>query len=182
MKFYNYKMIRKANTNEANQCINLLKLALDDIIYTLSKSNDEKYTNDFLISMFKSEQCRISYKNTTVFEKDNKIVGVMVSYGGKDVKYLDKHYKNIFEKECFDDEYYIDAIAVDEKYRGNKIATKLINYTDNLAKDKNYNKISLIVDNHKEKTMQFYQRLGFLYDQDFRVYDKDFKHMIKDIK
>lgn len=173
-------MIRQANKSDLQAVIRLLKLALDDIIYHLSGTKDELQTDNKLQELFLSKQSRISYKNITIFEENGVVAGIMVSYDGSKLNWLDEHFKGVFERECFDDEYYIDAIAVDENFRNKGIATKLINQTKNLAKMANQAKISLIVDINKPKNVALYEKLGFKTDQILKIYNHEYKHMIKD--
>lgn len=175
-------MIRKAKKIDIIHSLPLLKLALDDIIYHLSGTKDEEKTDQKLAELFLSEQSRISYKNIAVFEENGLVVAVMVSYSGSKLSWLDELYKDIFEKECFDDEYYIDAVAVDEKFRGRGIATMLIEYASSLAKTQNHQKIALIVDKNKEKNIRLYEKIGFKTDQNLEIYNHTYKHMIKDIE
>ena len=68
---------------------------------------------------------------------------------GGDVAQLDReisqHLKALgkdgqVEKECFDDEFYIDSIAVDEKFRGQGLAKELIIHSFTKAKELGYKK------------------------------------------
>ncbi|MGH1599906.1 GNAT family N-acetyltransferase [Campylobacter majalis] len=175
-------MIRKAKLQDINSCIPLIKMALGDIIYLLSKSNDKDTTEKKLTQLYNDTQNRISHKNMLVYEQDSKVVAMMISYKGSDVKWLDMNYSDIYECECNDDEYYIDAIAVNEKFQSQGIATKLFKYAEILAKEKNERKIALLVETLKQKNIQLYKKLGFKIDGERNIYNLKFYHMIKEIK
>ncbi|MDO5046365.1 GNAT family N-acetyltransferase [Campylobacter sp.] len=183
-------MITQADKKDALRCIELLNLAMDEIAFALSGSSDILKSNEILTSFFMQDVNRLSYKNVYVFKLENKIVGAVCAYCGGDIKMLDapilahlqKHNLNAkIDKECFEDEFYIDSVAVDEKFRGRGIASELIKFTFEAAKLKGYAKVALIVDENKVKEREFYERLGFVVDRDMIVNSHNYHHMIKEI-
>ena len=56
--------------------------------------------------------------------------------------------------------WYIYALAVEEKYRGNSIATNLLSFVENKMLDNGY-KFSLVVPEPYDTLKDFYQKLGF---------------------
>lgn len=148
-------MIKNAQKQDAKICIKLLNLAMEDIAYKLSGYDDPARSDEILEKFFKSETNRLSYKNVYVYKRDEQIIAAMCAYFGGDVAQLDseisQHLKALgkdaqIEKECFDDEFYIDSIAVDEKFRGQGLAKELILHSFAKAKELGYKKVSLIVD------------------------------------
>lgn len=183
-------MITQASKQDALRCIELLNLAMDDIAFALSGTSDRLKSNEILTSFFTQDVNRLSYKNIYVFKHENEIVGAVCAYFGGDIESLDApildHLKKSnpsakVEKECFDDEFYIDSIAVDERFRGQGIAGKLIRFIFEVAKIKEYKKVSLIVDQAKVKEREFYERLGFVTDQEITINSHKYYHMIKEI-
>lgn len=183
-------MIYEAKKENVKECVALLRLAMDDVAYHLAGTNDEVLCDEILSNFFKSENNRISYKNIYVFKIDGTIAGAVCVYHGKNLDVLDKEilenpYRKdgsfMLEKECNDDEFYIDSIAVDKNFRSRGIATKLINHIFCIAKAKKFHKVSLIVDENKPKTMRFYENLGFKFIKERLIYNHKYNHLIKDI-
>ncbi|EJP75445.1 acetyltransferase, GNAT family [Campylobacter sp. FOBRC14] len=183
-------VISNARRHDAKRCIELLNLAMEDIAFRLSGIEDRAKSDEILHSFFKSDINRLSYNNVYVFKISDEIVGAICIYHGGDLAMLDKpilqHLKAlekeaILDSECFEDEFYIDSIAVDENFRGRGIAKELIKHAFAVAKQKDFKKISLIVDENKPKVQAFYESLGFKFDTKMIVNFHSYNHMIKEI-
>ena len=183
-------MIKNAQKQDAKICIKLLNLAMEDIAYKLSGYDDPVKSDEILEKFFKSETNRLSYKNVYVYKRDDVIIAAMCAYFGGDAWQLDseisQHLKALgknaqIEKECFDDEFYIDSIAVDEKFRGQGLAKELILHSFARAKELGHKKVSLIVDINKPKVRKFYESLGFKFNTKKIINLHEYDHMIKEI-
>ena len=183
-------MIKNAQKQDAKVCIKLLNLAMEDIAYKLSGYDDPIKSDEILENFFKSETNRLSYKNVYVYKRDEQIIAAMCAYFGGDAWQLDReisqHLKALgkdaqIEKECFDDEFYIDSIAVDEKFRGQGFAKELIMHSFARAKELGHKKVSLIVDINKPKVRKFYESLGFKFNTKKIINLHEYDHMIKEI-
>ena len=183
-------MIKNAQKQDAKICIKLLNLAMEDIAYKLSGYDDPAKSDEILEKFFQSEINRLSYKNVYVYKRDDVIIAAMCAYFGGDAWLLDReisqHLKALdkdaqIEKECFDDEFYIDSIAVDEKFRGQGLAKELILHSFAKAKELGYKKVSLIVDVNKPKVRKFYESLGFKFNTKKIINLHEYDHMIKEI-
>ena len=183
-------MIKNAQKQDAKICIKLLNLAMEDIAYKLSGYDDPVKSDEILEKFFESETNRLSYKNVYVYKRDDVIIAAMCAYFGGDAWLLDReisqHLKALgkdaqIEKECFDDEFYIDSIAVDEKFRGQGLAKELILHSFARAKELGYKKVSLIVDINKPKVRKFYESLGFKFNTKKIINLHEYDHMIKEI-
>ena len=183
-------MIKNAQKQDAKICIKLLNLAMEDIAYKLSGYDDPVKSDEILEKFFESETNRLSYKNVYVYKRDKQIIAAMCAYFGGDAWQLDseisQHLKALgkdaqIEKECFDDEFYIDSIAVDEKFRGQGLAKELILHSFARAKELGYKKVSLIVDINKPKVRKFYESLGFKFNTKKIINLHEYDHMIKEI-
>ena len=183
-------MIKNAQKQDAKICIKLLNLAMEDIAYKLSGYDDPVKSDEILEKFFQSETNRLSYKNVYVYKRDDVIIAAMCAYFGGDVAKLDseisQHLKALgkdaqIEKECFDDEFYIDSIAVDEKFRGQGLAKELILHSFAKAKELGHKKVSLIVDVNKPKVRKFYESLGFKFNTKKIINLHEYDHMIKEI-
>jgi len=183
-------MIKNAQRQDAKICIKLLNLAMEDIAYKLSGYDDPLKSDEILEKFFESETNRLSYKNVYVYKRDDVIIAAMCAYFGGDAWQLDReisqHLKALgkdaqIEKECFDDEFYIDSIAVDEKFRGQGLAKELILHSFARAKELGHKKVSLIVDINKPKVRKFYESLGFKFNTKKIINLHEYDHMIKEI-
>ena len=183
-------MIKNAQKQDAKICIKLLNLAMEDIAYKLSGYDDPVKSDEILEKFFVSETNRLSYKNVYVYKRDDVIIAAMCAYFGGDAWQLDseisQHLKALgkdaqIEKECFDDEFYIDSIAVDEKFRGQGLAKELILHSFARAKELGHKKVSLIVDINKPKVRKFYESLGFKFNTKKIINLHEYDHMIKEI-
>lgn len=183
-------MIKNAQKQDAKICIKLLNLAMEDIAYKLSGYDDPIKSDEILEKFFVSETNRLSYKNVYVYKRDEQIIAAMCAYFGGDVELLDReisqHLKALgkdaqIEKECFDDEFYIDSIAVDEKFRRQGLAKELILHSFAKAKELGHKKVSLIVDINKPKVRKFYESLGFKFNTKKIINLHEYDHMIKEI-
>mgnify|MGYP002751691881 FL=1 len=183
-------MIKNAQKQDAKICIKLLNLAMEDIAYKLSGYDDPVKSDEILEKFFESETNRLSYKNVYVYKRDDVIIAAMCAYFGGDAWQLDReisqHLKALgkdaqIEKECFDDEFYIDSIAVDEKFRGQGLAKELILHSFAKAKELGHKKVSLIVDVNKPKVRKFYESLGFKFNTKKIINLHEYNHMIKEI-
>jgi len=183
-------MIKNAQKQDAKICIKLLNLAMEDIAYKLSGYDDPVKSDEILEKFFVSEINRLSYKNVYVYKRDDVIIAAMCAYFGGDAAQLDseisQHLKALgkdaqIEKECFDDEFYIDSIAVDEKFRRQGLAKELILHSFARAKELGHKKVSLIVDVNKPKVRKFYESLGFKFNTKKIINLHEYDHMIKDI-
>ncbi|WP_103632538.1 GNAT family N-acetyltransferase [Campylobacter concisus] len=183
-------MIKNAQKQDAKICIKLLNLAMEDIAYKLSGYDDPARSDEILEKFFVSEINRLSYKNVYVYKRDDVIIAAMCAYFGGDAWQLDReisqHLKALgkdaqIEKECFDDEFYIDSIAVDEKFRGQGLAKELILHSFIKAKELGHKKVSLIVDINKPKVRKFYESLGFKFNTKKIINLHEYDHMIKEI-
>lgn len=183
-------MIKNAQKQDAKICIKLLNLAMEDIAYKLSGYDDPVKSDEILEKFFVSETNRLSYKNVYVYKRDDVIIAAMCAYFGGDAWQLDseisQHLKALgkdaqIEKECFDDEFYIDSIAVDEKFRRQGLAKELILHSFAKAKELGHKKVSLIVDVNKPKVRKFYESLGFKFNTKKIINLHEYDHMIKEI-
>ena len=183
-------MIKNAQKQDAKICIKLLNLAMEDIAYKLSGYDDPVKSDEILEKFFKSETNRLSYKNVYVYKRNDVIIAAMCAYFGGDAWQLDReisqHLKALgkdaqIDKECFDDEFYIDSIAVDEKFRGQGLAKELILHSFARAKELGHKKVSLIVDVNKPKVRKFYESLGFKFNTKMIINLHEYDHMIKEI-
>ncbi|MDY4038591.1 MAG: GNAT family N-acetyltransferase [Prevotella sp.] len=120
-----------------------------------------------------SADSQYSYLNTlTALDDDGKVAGICVTYDGADLHRLREAFVQA-AKEAFgrdfsqmDDEtapgeLYIDSLAVDSPYRGQGIATALLQSAVEKAKTLRLPAIGLLVDKGNPDAERLYRRVGF---------------------
>ena len=181
-------MIKPAD--KSNPKISSLILNAIGELANMLTGEDEKEkilkTLDTFVSM---DINRLSYKNSYIYEIDNQLAALIIAYDSNKVAQQDspilKHLqsKNIFldsfDKECFEDEFYIDTLSVFEEFQGRGIAKELLKFIDNKAKELGFKKVSLLVDVDKLKALNLYEKMGFKKNTILEVSKHNYHHMIK---
>ena len=184
-------MIKKANKQNIENISKLIYDAIHEVANSLTGENEEHKILKTLENYIQMDVCRLSYNNIYTYEIDNKNVAILLAYNSNDVEKLDKPMiehlktKNIFlesfEKECFDDEFYIDTVSVLEDYQGQGIAKELFAFAQQKAREQGFKKLSLLVDLENKKAKALYAKLGFLDNTTLEVSKTQFSHMIKEL-
>ncbi|TXT62312.1 MAG: hypothetical protein BAJALOKI3v1_620013 [Promethearchaeota archaeon] len=63
--------------------------------------------------------------------------------------------------ELLENELYIDTISIKKEFRGLGLGTRLLNYAENQARAKKFDKISLYVSKRNIKAIKLYEKLGY---------------------
>ena len=184
-------IIRQAEKNDVKEAIPLLIMALDEMKTVFSGYEDEEKIISKYEEFFLLEEGRYSYKNFGICHADGEVKGIIVAYYSGEGKKLDEiilkelhktgSQREEFEKEFYDDEYYIDSVAVKPDYQGKGTAKKLIKFIEDNGKKLGYNKVSLIVHIDKEKAYSIYKKIGYEEDSKIVVYGETYRHMVKKI-
>lgn len=112
-----------------------------------------------------------SYCNTIVAELDNEIIGISISFPSKYHEITEEmerffpadrleNFREFFSTRV-EESYFLDALAVDARYRGKGIGTKLIDLTKAKAQNEGYKVLSLIVFADNLKAQSLYKKSGF---------------------
>lgn len=184
-------MIKKANKQNIENISKLIYDAIHEVSNSLTGENEEHKILKTLENYIQMDVCRLSYNNIYTYEIDNKNVAILLAYNSNDVEKLDKPMiehlktKNIFlksfEKECFEDEFYIDTVSVLEDYQGQGIAKELFAFAQQKAREQGFKKLSLLVDLENKKAKALYEKLGFIDNTTLEVSKTQFSHMIKEL-
>lgn len=181
--------IRKAEKKDVKGIIPLLIMALDEMktIFSGCENEEEiaaKYEEFFLL-----EEGRYSYKNFNVCEDKNEIAGIIVVYYSDDREKLDNVLlrelnkngviKKEFEKEFYENEYYIDSLAVKSNHQGRGIAKRLMEFAEKNGRTLGHEKMSLLVHSEKEKPYSIYKKMGYEEDTKIVAYGETYRHMAK---
>ncbi|MCU6711182.1 GNAT family N-acetyltransferase [Paenibacillus sp. J5C_2022] len=184
-------MIEAAKQQDVNEVLPLILSAIGTIAYTLSGTEDDELTWEVLASDYANEHNRISYRNIIVDRRDGRIAGMLISYRGDDADELDQQFRERLESiygpgaggkltmECQPGDYYLDAVAVDERFRGQGIAKRLIAAFEGLGEQKRCSRLSLIVEPDNTAAYSLYQRSGYKDDGELTVSGSRYIRMIK---
>lgn len=183
--------IRKACPTDASTVVPLIIEAIGEIANRLTGEDTLDTITTTLHELFTYEDNRHSYLNTyvAVHTENDEILGTLVLYSGEEGQTLDEQlsqwlankqaHTSRIDKEAHADEYYIDTICVHPNARGEGIGTKLLVFAEEIARDKQFNKLSLNVETVKDKALKLYERQGFVITEPWSIIDEPFHHMVK---
>lgn len=182
-------MIKQAQKDNITNISTLIFNTILNIANTLTGEEKEEKILETLDFYIKMDVNRLSYNNIYTYEIENQIVGLILAYNSNDVKKLDKPilehlktkniYLDSFEKECFEDEFYIDTVSVSPNFQGRGIAKELFSFVEKKAKELGFDKVSLLVDFENPKALALYEKLGFKKNTILKVSNHNYHHMIK---
>ena len=181
-------MIKQATRTNPKISILILN-AIHNLANMLTGEEEKEKILKTLDSFVFMDVNRLSYKNTYTYDIEDELAGLIIAYDSNKVSQLDspilKHLesKNIFleafDKECFEDEFYIDTLSVFEKFQGRGIAKELLAFIYDKAKELGFKKVSLIVDVDNLKALNLYEKMGFKKNTILEVSNHSYHHMIK---
>jgi len=185
--------IRQASIREAAPVAKLIMLAIQDIAYQLTGKNNEPDALKQLAQFYESEGNRFSYSCILVKEVDSEPVAMILCYHGSQAARLYQpiidHLRLVtgnstieIDEEADEDEYYIDALAVNPIHQGKGYAKELIAAAERMAAELNYSAIALNVDQTNQGALRLYQKLGFKADKEIWIHHKPYWHMTKALK
>ncbi|UUV17003.1 GNAT family N-acetyltransferase [Fusobacteria bacterium ZRK30] len=156
--------IRKAKKED--KVVDLIMSAAGEIFLPMDPSFTGNKAREVCQFLFQSEYNKLSFENCFVYEKNNTIMGMVIVYdqnletslGENQRAILFKEY-NIdvdFPIEGIKNSYYIDSIAVGDRYQGQGIGKSLLQFVT----DK-FNPCGLIVDVEKKSARSLYEKVGF---------------------
>ena len=181
-------MIKQATRTNPKISILILN-AIHNLANMLTGEEEKEKILKTLDSFVFMDVNRLSYKNTYTYDIEDELAGLIIAYDSNKVSQLDspilKHLesKNIFleafDKECFEDEFYIDTLSVFEKFQGRGIAKELLAFIYDKAKELGFKKVSLLVDVDNLKALNLYEKMGFKKNTILEVSKHNYHHMIK---
>lgn len=192
-------IIRRPRLDEKDTVIELIVEAIEDLSNIFTGCEENAMAKEKLRELFCCSKNRFSYDSCLVAEIDGEVAGSIMAYPGVEIKKLNeplienlrerfKDNEEIFlkyslaireSKEAFDDEYYIDNLAVVEKYRGRGISSALIREVEKEGFYKGHNKISILADINNEKAFSIYKKMGYEKDCELDVFGHRYHHLVK---
>lgn len=187
-------MIRTANRNDASKISELIYIIWNDMELPLIQDNDKSVVLDVIKQSIEEGHYRNYFEHIHVFEVEGEVAGFINTYDGGDEEALESNWNKIDfkqdfklegtplpEKEADKGDLYIESIAVFSDYRGQGIASKLIEYIFNYGKEKGFKNVSLNCEVENEGAMKLYRKFGFEPSYDRVLSGHDYKYMIKTI-
>lgn len=142
-----------------------------------------------MTSLVLRDDSQYSYLNTMVaLDGNGSFAGMCVSYDGARLHELRKAFVSAMRQNFNRDfsamadetsagELYIDSIAVNEVYRGNGVATKLLRAAIKKAQALRLPATGLLVDKGNPKAEKLYRRIGFEYVSDSTWGGHEMRHL-----
>lgn len=135
---------------------------------------------------------RYGFTRGIVYEINGEIAGVSFGYPSVDEPFIDEPFRNVLlkngyneneklfvDKEAFPDEWYLDSIVVNQKYRGLGIGSALLGEMDQMALKAGYNTIGLNVDIANPNAKKLYSSIGYKKVAEIVLSGHRYEHLCK---
>lgn len=135
---------------------------------------------------------RYGFTRGIVYEINGEIAGVSFGYPSVDEPFIDEPFRNVLlkngyneneklfvDKEAFPDEWYLDSIVVNQKYRGLGIGSALLGEMDQMALKAGYNTIGLNVDIANPNAKKLYSSIGYKKAAEIVLSGHRYEHLCK---
>lgn len=180
-------MIRQATPKDIPFIFPLISIIWQDMSHPLLDLVDSSTFQYIMTHLMSDENSKFSYHNALVYD-DNGIQGVVFHYDGTLEKtynrylidYMTTHYPHIdthtfhVDNETFPNEWYIDSVVVDSRFRGCGVGSSLIKHV--LQTKTAYN-ITLNCEYDNTNAYALYVKLGFKHQKDITFLGHTYKHM-----
>lgn len=187
-------MIRKATQKDCMEIAKLLWVIFEDMELPLLKKISKNKLLDMVAECIAEPTYRFGFKRGLVYELNGEIAGVIFGYPSEDEAIIDEPFRNVLLKNGFDpndnlfvdketlpNEWYIDSVVVNKKFRGLGIGSALLNGMSQTAIDAGYHTIGLNVDKANPKAKKLYASLGYQKVADLVISDHQYEHMCKSL-
>jgi ribosomal protein S18 acetylase RimI-like enzyme len=128
---------------------------------------------------FHQDGNRFSYQNIQVAEQSSAVVGLVLSFGGRDEARLNAAVASWLEQEAEEDEWYVDALAVFSNWTRQGIGTSLMQSAEQQARQHDYRKIALNVAEGNKPAVDLYTHLHYVVTQRTLLYQHPHVRMVK---
>jgi ribosomal protein S18 acetylase RimI-like enzyme len=131
---------------------------------------------------FRQEGNRFSYQNIQVAEQSSAVVGLVLSFGGRDEARLNAAVGVWLKQEAEEDEWYVDALAVFITWTRQGIGASLLQAVERQARQHHYPKIALNVAEGNTPAVDLYTRLHYGVTQRTVLYHHPHVRMVKTLE
>jgi ribosomal protein S18 acetylase RimI-like enzyme len=140
---------------------------------------DERGLIERFLRAFRQEGTRFSYQHSQVAAEGAEVVGLILSFGGRDEARLNAAVGGWLTREARDDEWYVDALAVFKNRSREGVGTRLLQCAEDQARRRHYPKIALNVAQDNTQAKRLYIRLGYVVTEETVLYGFPYLRMIK---
>ncbi len=131
---------------------------------------------------FRQDGNRFSYQNIQVADQSSEVVGLVLSFGGREEARLNAAVGSWLEREAQDDEWYVDALAVFSNWGLKGIGTRLLQTAERQARQHHYPKIALHVAAGNKEALDLYAHLHYVVTQQTFLYQRPHVRMVKTVE
>lgn len=165
-------MIRTAEISDIDQLVEWVWIILEDMELALLKTIDKNTLKKMMKEAMENKNYRYSYHRALICTREGKRAGVCFGYKGEleaviDAPLNEKLKEHGIVEPLFKDaettkgEWYLDSLVTDENFRGQGVATELLEAIPAIAKAENEKIIGLNCDQMNQKAKQLYLKMGF---------------------
>jgi len=175
--------IRPAQPDDADRAAVLLYSAYlyRQVNYPLQEEGQNQFI-ERLQYFFRRDRNRFSYQNIQVAEQSSEVLGLVLSFGGRDEARLNAAAGSWLEREAQDDEWYIDALAVLKNLAHEGIGTCLLQSAEQQARQHHYPKIALHVAQENQQALDLYKQLHYVVTRQTFLYQRPYVRMVKTLE
>jgi len=175
--------IRPAQPDDAEVASVLLYSAYNhrQVTYPLLEEHENRFT-ERLQAFFRMDGNRFSYQYIQVAERHSAVVGLVLSFGGRDEERLNAATGWKLEREAQDDEWYIDGVAVFTNWGRQGIGTRLLQTAEQQGGQHHYPKLALNVAQENKQALSLYKRLHYVATRETFLYQHSYVRMVKMIE
>ncbi len=131
---------------------------------------------------FRRDGNRFSYQYIQLAEQSSEVVGLVLSFGGREEARLNAAVGSWLEREAQDDEWYVDALAVFSNWGRKGIGTCLLQSAEQQARQDHYPKIALHVAQGNKEALDLYTHLHYVVTQQTFLYQRPHVRMVKTVE
>jgi ribosomal protein S18 acetylase RimI-like enzyme len=172
--------LRQARPTDADRAAVLLYSAYihRQVNYPLREDGESRFI-ERLYHYFREGSNRFSYQFIWVAEQRSEVIGLVLSFGGREEEHLNAAIGPWLEREAQEDEWYVDALAVFSDWGRRGIGTRLLQTAEQQARQHRYPKIALNVARENQQALSLYQRLQYVVTQQTFLYHHPHVRLVK---
>jgi ribosomal protein S18 acetylase RimI-like enzyme len=149
--------------------------------YPLQEEPENRFLKH-LEHLFREKGNRFSHQYIQVAQQNAAVVGLVLSFGGRDEVQLNTATGWRLEREAHDDEWYVDALAVLKNWGRKGIGTRLLQMAEQQALQHHYSKIALHVAQGNQQALDLYRHLHYVVTQETFLYHRPYVRMVKTLE
>jgi ribosomal protein S18 acetylase RimI-like enzyme len=175
--------LRPAQPDDADRASVLLYSAYlhRQVNYPLHEAGENRFL-ERLQHSFRQDGNRFSYQSIQVAEQRSEVVGLVLSFGGREEERLNAALGWQLEREAEEDEWYVDALAVFTNWGRKGIGTCLMQTAERQARQHHYPKIALHVAQGNKQALDLYAHLHYIVTQQTFLYQRPYVRMVKTLE